>query len=137
MSSFEQRAASVASLGIFTARIVAFDVQGTAFVVCTGHDTAPRPARSTVPLNPGLLGAEVVIGFDAGDRAAPLIIGVVQPQGSLPQRISLDAAGSIEIACGRSAIVLHEDGKIVLSGEYIISRARRTNRLEGGAVQIN
>lgn len=136
MSSIEKRAtAAFFAHGVFTARLVGFAANGAPLVAQADADALP--ARSIVSLEPDALGSEVVIAYEAGDWSAPLVLGLIQPARPLPHALRLSAAKSIEISCGKSSIVLHADGRLVLRGEYVLSRARRTNRIEGGAVQIN
>jgi hypothetical protein len=51
--------------------------------------------------------------------------------------LRLEAKGEMILRCGRATITLREDGKVVIQGLDVLSRASRTNKLKGGSVQIN
>jgi hypothetical protein len=53
------------------------------------------------------------------------------------QRIVFDAQNEIVLRCGKSSLTLRKDGKVVVRGTEIVSRASRTNKIKGAAVQIN
>lgn len=65
------------------------------------------------------------------DRDAPLAV-------SLDGRtVSLQAAERIELRCGDSALVMTADGRVVIRGANLVSRASETNKIRGAAVLIN
>lgn len=49
----------------------------------------------------------------------------------------LEAGEALELRCGGSAITLTKDGKVVIRGQDVTSRARRGNKIKGATVQIN
>ena len=51
--------------------------------------------------------------------------------------VHITAETKIELRCGRSSLSMSKDGKIVLKGEELVSRARRVNKIKGAAVKIN
>lgn len=139
-----------------------------------GTNGGPRPARSTVPLDPQILAhaiawqQEVVLLFEEGDPLRPLILGLVQPMSETPQldmileadrrlagdaeseapapsleakvdgkRVVVSAEDEISLRCGKATITLRRNGKIVIRGTYVVSRAEGTHRIKGGSVQIN
>lgn len=70
----------------------------------------------------------------------------VEPFGALgaQQEIEIDgrrmvftAQQEIVLRCGKSSITLTRAGKIIISGEYVVSRSSGVNRIRGGSVQIN
>lgn len=97
------------------------------------------------------------------DEGAPIILGAVvdtvmvpskrvEPGGSgiaelllpAPNSIHVDDKGivieaqrEIVLRCGESSITLRKDGKIVVRGRQLLSRASQTNRIQGGSVFIN
>lgn len=112
------------------------------------------PARSTVPLQSIAVGQEVVLVFDEGDPGRPIIVGALQTpvqddiaaatapspaiEASSDQpAILLSAEREIVLRCGQASIVLTRAGKILIRGEYVLSRASGANRIRGGSVQIN
>lgn len=53
------------------------------------------------------------------------------------ETISLTARTQIELVCGKSRILLHANGRIELSGSYLLSRSRGPVKLKGATVEIN
>ena len=107
-------------------------------------------ARSTVQLSPGYAGAEVALVFEDGDLTRPIILGVVKS--ALPsarsearrlearidgETVALTASKELVLRCGRASITLTAAGKLLLQGEYVVSRSAGVNKLRGASVQIN
>ncbi|MEM9666748.1 MAG: DUF6484 domain-containing protein [Bacteroidota bacterium] len=126
--------------------------QGPRVVHPADASWTPLAARSIVPLTADQAGASVVLAFDQGDPARPIILGVLQPtaavQTTLPPRqprhvqadertLVLEAERTLELRCGRSSITLHADGRVYIKGIDVVSRARQTNKIKGGNVRIN
>ena len=140
-------------------RITHRDDAGRVSVDFAGNTFGPISARCSLsePLND--LGAipPVLLMFENGDLALPIIVGLVRD--TLPvlhdlskapdethaplevridrKTVSLVAAEQIEMRCGKSSVLLTKDGKIVLKGTEIVSRASGTNKIKGAAVKIN
>jgi len=99
-------------------------------------------ARSVVAVEEGQVSQDVVLVFEQGDPARPIIMGVLL---SVPKReasgpmenLVLTASRAITLRCGQSTLTLTRAGKILLRGAYILSRSSGVNRVKGGAVQIN
>jgi hypothetical protein len=108
-------------------------------------------ARSTVPLTMQQIGREVVVLLERGDARAPIIMGVLQPTKSAPltsasggvsihvddERYTITAEREIVLRCGDSSITLTRAGKVLIKGNYILSRATGYNKIKGAAVDIN
>jgi hypothetical protein len=104
----------------------------------------PIPARSTVELKHEHIGREVALLFELNDVRKPIVIGLmhapVNPftQVSVDNRIhEITAEKELLLRCGEASIHLREDGKIIIKGRDILSRARRTNKVKGGSIQLN
>ncbi|MGE0756360.1 MAG: DUF6484 domain-containing protein [Pirellulaceae bacterium] len=54
-----------------------------------------------------------------------------------PQRLVLSAEQQIELRCGKASIILTRAGKVLIRGQYVLSRAAGVHRIRGGSVQIN
>jgi hypothetical protein len=116
-------------------------------------------AKSLAGLSAADIGRDVVLGFEAGDPACPIVLGAMlgsagqanlisdpaptkaqaQPAEALidGERVVLQAEHEIELRCGEAAIVLMADGRIQLRGTYITSHASATQRILGGSVNVN
>lgn len=118
----------------------------------------PIPACSTVQLDKSHRGQNVVIMFDQGDRRKPIIMGrlfssnKISPESDKdeksgqtePTNVDLDgerltftAKKEILLKCGKASITLTKSGKILIRGEYVLSRSSGVNKIKGGSVQIN
>jgi hypothetical protein len=100
---------------------------------------APRP------------GQPVVLLLDPAAGGAPVLLGLLQPLGAeatapavgegvrarIDGRLELDARDEIVLRCGEATIVLRANGRVVVRGAYVETRARGTNRIKGGSVSIN
>ena len=135
--------------GAVVGTLVGLDDAGRPLVVCgLAPDETPLAARSTVPIAPTDAGREVVLMFEAGDVSRPLVLGLIQ---TLPtadvspsvtaqldgERLVLTAEREIELKCGKASITLTRAGKVLIRGEYVLSRSSGVNRLKGGVVHIN
>jgi hypothetical protein len=137
--------------GVAVAAFAGFDAEGR-FLVTLGEGMAPVQALSTVGLAPGDAGAAVVVAFEKGEVRHPVIVGRVQPpHAETPQaagaarvhanvdgeRVVLQARERIELRCGDASIVLTRAGKVLINGNYVLSRSRGANRVKGAYVGIN
>ena len=51
--------------------------------------------------------------------------------------VRFEARDEIVLQCGKGSITLRKDGKIVIKGTHLLSRASGVNRIKGGQVNIN
>ena len=129
--------------------IVAWEAEKGPMVDFPGNGAKPVPARLLVYADVAALqraAAErtpTALVFEAGDPARPLIVGFVQASGTGQEvrvdgkRVILSGEEEIELRCGEASIVLKKNGKLVIRGAYVETRAKGTNRIKGGSVQIN
>jgi len=127
-----------------------------------GHHGAV-PARTTVPLDAATIGRAVasrrgvVLLFENGDPALPVVIGLVEettggallgellakaPGAPLEarldgKRVVLEGKEEVVLRCGEASITLRRDGKVLVRGTYVETQAKGVNRIKGGAVKIN
>jgi len=102
-------------------------------------------AMTTVPLSTDQIGRQLALVFPDGDPARPLVMGLIQdPISGAPvsatvdgETVNLKGEREIRLECGKASIVLRADGKIVIKGTRLLSRASRTQRIKGGSVSIN
>jgi hypothetical protein len=141
------RAAALQGAGVLTGKVAALDADGTVRVEYS--DATHRGAyvaRAIVAVHPSDVGREVVLALEGGSRRTPIILGFLQPIApSAPvvaarldgETIVLEAAREIVLQCGKASITLTRAGKVLIRGEYVLSRSSGVNRIKGGAVQIN
>jgi hypothetical protein len=131
-----EEAASAALAG----RVVRIEANGDVLVDFRGNERGPIRAR--VATNETLEGKDepVLLLFENGDRGLPIVAGVLRDgaRRRAPKReLMFEAAEEITIACGKSSITLRRDGRVVIKGTELVSRASGTNKIRGGAVRIN
>jgi uncharacterized protein DUF6484 len=96
---------------------------------------------------------EALIVFESELPDRPIVVGLLaQPKTGLEvseaeagqidarvdgRRVTLDARDEIVLRCGEASITLRRNGRIVVRGTYVETRARGVNRIKGGSVQIN
>jgi hypothetical protein len=109
-------------------------------------------AQTLIPLLREQIGSQVVVLFDRGEVRRPIVIGLLQQAVPSParsataslvsvqsdeQRLVLTAEREIELRCGDASITLTRAGKILIKGNYILSRSSGYNKIKGAAVDIN
>jgi hypothetical protein len=53
------------------------------------------------------------------------------------QRLVFEAEEEVVLRCGAASITLQKDGRVLIRGTYVVSRASGVNRILGGSVQVN
>jgi Domain of unknown function (DUF6484) len=116
-------------------------------------------ARTTVPIRAEQIDREVVIAFESGDIARPIVLGVLvrpdepdsaDPRSTTPtvrrpivqatldgEQLVLTAQNELVLRCGKASLTLTRAGKILIRGTYVLSRSSGVNRIKGGSVQLN
>lgn len=140
-----------------TARLHGFDLQETPLLAgLPGREDELAAARSTVALRAEMMGAQVLVLFENGDAMRPIVIGVIQQAAgaSLPgrqvmaeatatqvcadgERLVFSAEREIVLRCGEASITLTRAGKVVIRGNYVLSRSSGYNKIKGATVDIN
>lgn len=139
-------------------RLVGTTPDGVPLVDYPGNEGDPVPARSTVTIltDEVMSLPEVMLTFPAGPNPTPVIVGVIQNHPIMPipnigrleprspievstdgRQLILCAYSELHLVCGESSITLRRDGKVIIRGTHLLSRASVTNRIQGGSVQIN
>jgi hypothetical protein len=150
--------------GVRRGRIVALDEGGQVFIGVEGAGKA-APAVLAVAIDRAALRAamdtrqDVFVLFENGDVAKPVIVGLVpsprapdQASGIatrnkvLPltveadvdgRRVKLIAKDELVLECGKASITLRRNGRVVVRGTDVETRAEGANRIKGGQVRIN
>lgn len=128
---------------------------GEILVACHGLD--PRPARLLAGIDRGRLikhaahGQEVLVVFAHDNPDEPVIVGVMEnilesmvamEDGSAkvsadPGQVVIRAEKEVVLACGDSSISLTREGRVIVKGRNILSRASKSNKIKGPSVEIN
>ena len=130
------------------ARLAAIDGDGVPWIVTDAPPARPQRAQTVVAVGPEHVGREALVCLSGPERT-PVVVGVLRAPGDeAPASPSLDltvnrrrlvlaADEEIELRVGDARITLTADGKVVVRGADVVTSARRTNRIRGGAVGIN
>jgi len=139
-------------LGVLVGELVAMaDAGQTPLVLYPGQPgTAALRARSVVDLHGTSIGKPVVLSFENGDPTLPIVMGVVRDESSgapMPDgqvefdhdgaRMIVAARQQLVLRCGKASITLTKEGKVLIEGNYILSKSAGANRIKGGSVQLN
>ena len=136
-------------------RIVSMDDQGEIFVAYDGSGVAPKRALLSLAVSKTAvtelrrLGPKSVrVVLLLGDELpSPIIVDLVvdpkvvesgysvieEKDGSL----RINASREIVIACGKSSITLRSDGRVVIRGRELTSRASGSNKMRGSTISLN
>ncbi len=137
---------------VHLARLHGFDVDERPLL--SGLSSNPGElvcARSAVPLRLADRGRTVVLAFESGQPARPIIMGVLQeglaPEEATPgpalsarvddERVVITAEKEVCLRCGDASITLTRAGKVLINGHYVLSRSSGYNKIKGAAVDIN
>lgn len=143
-------------------RLVEISSDGQAMVDYQYNHGEPVPARSIIAELPEHVNINahrqpVLLVFENGNPNLPIIVGFINETLSnfpnnkeltLPikrpelvtrdnESIVIDAEKEIELRCGKSSVILKKNGKVVIKGTEIVSRAAKANKIKGAVVNIN
>jgi hypothetical protein len=125
-------------------QIVRVSPNGEILVDYPGNEAGPIRARMTL----GALertAKSVLLVFENGDPRLPIIVGMIRDRAvelsvahtDPGDEFVLEARKNILLVCGKSSIRLQKDGRIILKGVKILSRASESNKIRGASVEIN
>lgn len=139
-----------AAAGPLVGTIVAHDEHGV-WVEFPGNERGPVVARSVVVLEPDIVAEAiastrgVLLTFERGRPELPIVLGLLQ-DAVTPVRTEAEVDGErveivgkdeIVLRCGLASITLRRNGRVVIRGTYVETRASGVNRIRGGSVAIN
>lgn len=111
--------------------------------------------RGPVGLPVSLIGRQALVIFSGTQRQRPVIVGLVSVSwGSPPaapspstskaftarvdgNNVLVEADDELTLRCGKASVTLTADGKILIKGMEIVSRALLAHKIKGGTVNIN
>jgi hypothetical protein len=137
--------------GARTGYLKSIDNEGQLFVDFPGNPHGPIIAKIALDdieiadLIESVEETEVLLVFDDNDLCRPIIVGRVRdrvPKDGVEIRIHgrrfmVECDEEIELHCSQAKFRINRDGKIIVLGENVVSRARGRNRIKGGTVTIN
>jgi hypothetical protein len=148
--------------GACVGRIVHVSAEGKPSVDFPGNPAGPVEARSVVRISSEtdvgqLAGSNVLLVFENNNAALPIVAGLLsdtlysagpveaagepaqRPASAVVdgQRVVIEGREEIQLRCGKSSITLKKDGKVLVKGTQLVSRASGTNKIKGASVAIN
>jgi hypothetical protein len=139
--------------GIVTGVLIGFKDEGRTAIVTYPNQpgTAALAAGAVLDLHGPHIGRKVVLMFENGDPARPIIMGLLRnpaawPLVEQPGQVQVDADGErllvsakeqLVLKCGKASVTLTKAGKILIQGTYISNRSSGVMRIKGGSVQLN
>lgn len=143
-------------------KIAGIDADGQILVDFPGNNLGPILARLTSTAEEKLrrlpsVGSDVLLVFDNNESNRPVIVDTLYSlvdeitdrsadalEAQKPEevsvdqkRICIDAQEEIVLRCGEASITLTRAGKVIIKGNYLLSRSSGANRIKGGSVRIN
>jgi hypothetical protein len=93
-------------------------------------------------VNPPLAAGDTLLVLPQRGRDAGVVLGRIgryrTPVAAQPQaRVTIEATDALSLKCGDASIELRADGKLTVKGEDVLVRARGTQRIKAGTVNIN
>jgi uncharacterized protein DUF6484 len=144
---------SPATSGSVIGEVIGFANQGRTPLVCYRGQpgSAALSARTVVDLHSGHIGRDVVLVFDAGDPAKPIVMGILcddsgWPLADPPAHVQVDADGArmvvaakqeLVLRCGKASITMTKSGKVLIQGTYVSNRSSGVMRIKGGSIELN
>jgi hypothetical protein len=134
------------SAGVIVGHLAGFDTNKQPLVTFSGIPRdLPRAALTTCRLGNQHVGCQVVLQFEEGNLARPVVLGVVVPPAAEAgvdvffdgKRLNLSAEHEIVLRCGRASLTLTRAGKVIIEGAYVSSNSSGVNRIWGASIQIN
>lgn len=137
--------------GVVIGTLIGFREDGrTPLVLCPDRPTALQ-AATIVDVHGTHIGRSVVVQFENGDPARPVILGLLRrpdgwPLPEQPGQVQVEADGErlivtakeqLVLKCGKASITLTKAGKILINGAYVSNRSSGVMRIKGGSVQLN
>ncbi len=122
------------------------NTEGLAFIQYAEKNATKILARSIISLNEQMIGCSVLVLFENGDPALPIITGQIQPPVSTYKQVAAEADGKrlifsaeneVMLKCGDASITLTKQGKVLIQGAYVLSRSTGSNKIKGASVEIN
>ncbi|SFN87568.1 hypothetical protein SAMN05216386_2045 [Nitrosospira briensis] len=142
-----------AQAGVVIGELIGMTNEGlTPLILYPGQPgTGALAARTIVDLHGAYIGREVVLMFEGADPSRPIIMGVLQEGEELspdqqPGQVEVDVDGErmlltakeqLVLRCGKASITLTKAGKVMIEGNYVLSRSSGVNRIKGGSIQLN
>lgn len=143
-------------VGLVTGHLAGVDPEGRLLFEADGAAGEPFPVAIGVPVSDGALvkgarlrrrglvaplagGGFALVGF-ARERVAPKVRDAGPGELEVVvdgETLQIVAERQIELRCGKASLLLRADGRVVLSGTYVVSTSRGPNKIKGATIALN
>lgn len=134
--------------GLQRAAVAGFAADGTCLVaIDPTHADVVVPCdllqTSDIALLRLAAGDLVMVWLSSNRDARGVVFGRIGPSQAskagheVPDHLVLEAKKGLTLQCGEGSITLRGDGKVLIKGKELVSRAEGVNRVKGAAVAIN
>jgi len=131
--------------GIRIGKIFSIKEAGQILVDYSDNPFDPLNARALIDVTSDDVDKIVLLSFENNDPKHPIIVGLIRNKAVNTvkdvivdgKKIVFDAEKEIELRCGKSSLIMRKDGRIVIKGTHLASRASSVNKIKGAAVRIN
>lgn len=124
-------------------QLVAIEADGTLRVrVATGREIPCAWLETAVNVALELSHGDALLVLPPTGNEPGIVLGRIghyrAPQPAAPQpHVTIEATESLTLRCGEATVDLRSDGKLMIRGEDVLLRAKRTQRIKAGTVAIN
>ena len=133
-------------------RLVGWSEDGTPLVDFDGNPAGPIAARvlsnlrGSVAKGAAAVGLELLLAFEEEQAESPIVVGILGDTSGRTttlealvdgKRVVIEGHDEIVLKCGLASITLRRNGRVVVRGTYVETRANGVNRIRGGTVEIN
>lgn len=141
--------------GIRIGKIFSIKEAGQILVDYSDNPFDPLNARALIDVTSDDVDKIVLLSFENNDPKHPIIVGLIRNKAVNTvkkntvmknkvndvivdgKKIVFDAEKEIELRCGKSSLIMRKNGRIVIKGKHVVSRASSVNKIKGAAVRIN
>ncbi len=138
-------------------RFSSIENNGKIYIDFEGNTGGPVLAKSCVKVSQKDKEKNLFLMFEMNDPAHPVIVGLFEERHAFDvhkhelnvsrekiknieidgERFIFNAKKEIVLQCGKGSITIRKDGKIIIKGSNLLSRASGQNKIKGGSVAIN
>jgi len=141
--------------GVRIGKLTSISETGEILVNYRDNPSDPLKARSIIDIASEDVNKKVLLAFEDGNLGLPIIVGIVREKAADSaekitvtredvkdivvdgKKMIFHAEREIELRCGKSSLIMNKDGRIVIKGVQLVSRASSVNKIKGAGVRIN
>lgn len=142
--------------GFLSGHLAGLDAEGRPLFLAEGSDGRPIPVAIGIPVSDGTIVKSARLGRRAlvarVQDTTYVLVGFLRERvdsralaagpGELEvvvdgETLNIRAERQIELRCGKSSLLLRADGRVILSGTYVVSTSRGPNKVRGATISLN